>query len=216
MIYRDFTRTNSNWNRCKHKIYSNKHTWITHFCLSKNQNITQASLIFSDWLLRMSFTGISHKYSFNLSFRAPTLQYNQTQSIRRILPTNCLSVFDHFVELGRKRSLNHFTPVFHFQCRWGFFNLRKFKDSPLLSKFVVMAFSIDILHIHQNFAGMTSWDAIIMTWWEVRYEITFYYDNLNTAINLYFFLLHFKVKWLKQLFLGRCSLHLIKNDLQMI
>ena len=25
-----------------------------------------------------------------------------TQTIRRLLPTNCLSVFDHFVELGLK------------------------------------------------------------------------------------------------------------------
>ena len=33
----------------------------------------------------------------------PIPQNDQTQSIRWFLPTNCLSVFDHFLRLGLKR-----------------------------------------------------------------------------------------------------------------
>ena len=36
-----------------------------------------------------------------------------TQTIHRMLPTNCLSVFDHFVGLAVKE-LTHFWPVFIF------------------------------------------------------------------------------------------------------
>ena len=32
-----------------------------------------------------------------------------TQTIRRLLPTNCLSVFDHFVELTPKELIIYFT-----------------------------------------------------------------------------------------------------------
>ena len=36
-----------------------------------------------------------------------------TQTIRRQRPTNCLSVFEHFVELARE-GLTNFKPIFHF------------------------------------------------------------------------------------------------------
>ena len=39
------------------------------------------------------------------------------QAIRLMLPTNCLSVFDHFVGLALKKS-TYFTPVYHFNIFW--------------------------------------------------------------------------------------------------
>ena len=39
---------------------------------------------------------------FFLSFYVTTPQNDQTQTIRQLLPTDCLSIFDHFVELGFK------------------------------------------------------------------------------------------------------------------
>ena len=46
--------------------------------------------------------------------RHPHKMVKHTQTIRRLLPTNCLSVFDHFVELALKelRKLHRSTNVF--------------------------------------------------------------------------------------------------------
>ena len=47
------------------------------------------------------FEDISKNYIKNyLTLQAPTLQNGQTQTIRRVLPTNCVSVFEHFVGLA--------------------------------------------------------------------------------------------------------------------
>ena len=40
-----------------------------------------------------------------------------TQTICRLLATNCLSVFDHFVGLALK-GLQNFSPMFHFYIPW--------------------------------------------------------------------------------------------------
>ena len=40
-----------------------------------------------------------------------------TQTICRLLPMNCLSVFDHFVGLALK-GLNNISPIFHFYIPW--------------------------------------------------------------------------------------------------
>ena len=49
-------------------------------------------------------------FNKNLNPRQPNKMVKHTQTLRRLLPTNYLSVFDHFVELPRKgliRNLNY-------------------------------------------------------------------------------------------------------------
>ena len=45
--------------------------------------------------------------------RQPHKMVKHAQTICRLLPTNCLSVFDHFVALALKR-LTYFSPMLYF------------------------------------------------------------------------------------------------------
>ena len=53
---------------------------------------------------------IDHSTFVLLIFSLNPLMVKHTQTVRRLLPTNCLSVFDHVVGLGVKRlnPLSHF------------------------------------------------------------------------------------------------------------
>ena len=56
-----------------------------------------------------------------------------TQTIRRLLPTNCLSVFDHFVGLALKE-LTHFWPMSPFYTPMFLGGIKTLKQRTLIFK----------------------------------------------------------------------------------
>ena len=88
---------------CKFQCYRVciiKYFWV---CISR---ITNINLILNGSLIQM----VQFR-SINLLNVNPTKMVKQTQTIRRLQPTNCLSVFDPFMRLtfkGRTEKLNPF------------------------------------------------------------------------------------------------------------
>ena len=74
-----------------------------------------------------------------LTLSAPTPQNGQTHSnIRRLLPTNCSSVFDHFVGLALKElkyipCVNYPTSIFLFKVNAGYVKTKREINSEMTS-----------------------------------------------------------------------------------
>ena len=64
--------------------------------------LVQIALLVRDYLRYYLFSYIAFPHLVNPLSANPTEWSNTLKTIRRLLPTNCLSVFDHFVGLALK------------------------------------------------------------------------------------------------------------------